>query len=96
MAKFVQVPVEEKPPEEIATIEVVNVSWWQDPLVHQATAVFVIAVLATIFIALMLRSLFVRSHTPKTKPAAISGEGYTGKGFGNQERPEEKGPLKRP
>ncbi len=96
MAKFVQAPVEEKPPEEIATVEAVNASWWQDPLVHQAFAVFVIAVLATIFIALMLRGLFGRSHAPKTKPAAISGEGYAGKGFGNKERPEEKIPLRRP
>ena len=96
MAKFVQVPVEEKPPEAAATVEVAEADWWQDPLVHQALAVFAIAVLATIFIALMVRGLFIRSSKPKTKPAALSGAGYSGKGFGNKETVEEKATLRRP
>ncbi len=96
MAKFVQVPVEEKPPEAVATVEVAEADWWQDPLVHQALAVFVIAVLATIFIAMMVRGLFMRPSRPKTKPAALSGAGYSGKGFGNKETVEEKATLRRP
>jgi hypothetical protein len=96
MAKFVQVPVEEKPPEVATTIEVAESNWWHDPLVHQAFAVFVIAVLATIFIAMMVRGLFIRSSRPKAKPAALSGAGYSGKGFGNKKPAESKATLRRP
>ena len=96
MAKFVQVPVEEKPPEVATTVEVAESNWWHDPLVHQAFAVFVIAVLATIFIAMMVRGLFIRSPRPKTKPAALSGAGYSGKGFGNKEPADSKATLRRP
>lgn len=82
MAKFIKVPAEEAPPEGAAVVEVAEVPIWQDPLAHQALALFVIAALATAFIAMLIRGLFIKDRKPRTKPAAMTGKDYAGKGFG--------------
>lgn len=88
MAKFVKVPTEEKVPEEeeeaAAVVEAAEVPLWQDPVAHQALAVLVIAALTTAFVAMLIRGLFMGERKTRTKPAAMTGKDYAGKGFGGK------------
>ena len=95
MAKFVKVPVEETPPEAADVAEVAELPLWQDPMMHQSLAVLVLAALTTVFVALLLRGLFVRDQKPRTKAAALTGADYSGKGFGKREKPVQKVTLRR-
>ena len=76
MAKFVSVPVEETPAEPAE-------AWLlQDPAVQQGLAIMILAALATVFIALLLRSLMRTDRKPRGKAAALTGADYSGQGFG--------------
>ncbi|MEM9061160.1 MAG: hypothetical protein AAGD13_11935 [Pseudomonadota bacterium] len=81
MAKFVQAPVSEQPADVQQSVP--------DPSILDAVGVFVLALMATLFVGLMVRGLLMKSSKPKGPPAAMTGKDYTGKGFGKTVRKKE-------
>lgn len=86
MAKFIQAPVDQ------VVAEVPPPSLWEDPILHQALAIMALSALATLFVVLLLRGLFMKDRRARQQAAAIGKEGYSGAGLNsaaqapNQER----------
>ena len=90
MAKFLKAPVEEPTPPPEPVVEVVAVPLWQDPVFHQAMAIFVLTALATVFIILLFRGILMKDRKPGGTPAALSGHDYTGVGLKSGQDAREK------
>ncbi|MGD1925569.1 MAG: hypothetical protein ACFB03_15495 [Paracoccaceae bacterium] len=78
MSKFLEVPASDDP-QAASTL-------WAEPDFLDAVGVFFLAALATLFAALLVRGLLMKSGRRKGTPAAQSGDDYSGVGFGKSRK----------